>query len=64
MWLIPGWLFRHGGPRINLNKPFLRKTINGVLTYITLRQYREMLESGTGLSGEEQFEFGGCGCFI
>jgi 3'-phosphoadenosine 5'-phosphosulfate sulfotransferase (PAPS reductase)/FAD synthetase len=45
----------------SLNKPFLRKTINGALT---LRQYREMLESGAGLSGEEQFEFFGCGCFI
>jgi hypothetical protein len=47
-----------------LNKPFLRKTINGELAYITLRQYREMLENGQRLSGEEQFEFGGCGCFI
>ena len=44
-----------------LNKPFLRKTINCVLTYIALRQYREMLESGSGLSRESNLSSAGVG---
>jgi len=44
-----------------LNKPFLRKTINCVLTFITLRQYREILESGSGLSRESNLSSAGVG---
>lgn len=41
------------------NRPFLRKTINGKLNYITLAEFEEMK-----LSESEQLDFGGCGCFI
>ena len=45
-------------------KPFLRKTINGKLTYITLRDYRiNYLESGN-ISQDESLQFGGCGCAL
>ena len=43
------------------NKPFLRKTIDGRLTYITLKEFRE---KHLNLSQLELFEFGGCGCFV
>jgi len=40
--------------------PFLRVTVNGLLNYMTLRQFREHLES----SGQyDLFDIGGCGCF-
>ena len=45
-------------------KPFLRKTINGKLTYITLRDCRiNYLESGN-ISQDESLQFGGCGCAL
>lgn len=44
-------------------RPFLRKRINGQKRYITLREYREGLESKEiSLSNDEVIEFGGCGC--
>lgn len=41
-------------------RPFLRKTINKKLHYLTLRQFREHLQSG---GDWDKFEYGGCGCF-
>lgn len=40
--------------------PFLRKTINKVRYYITLRQYRLFLESGRPLDDDDKNDFGGC----
>lgn len=41
-------------------RPFLRMTKNKVTSYLTLKQFREHLQSG----GEwAEFEYGGCGCF-
>ena len=46
-------------------RPFLKKQINGVKHYMTLREYREGLEDSTlKLSEDEETEFGGCGCAI
>lgn len=46
-------------------RPFLKKQINGVKHYMTLREYREGLETCTlELSEDEKTEFGGCGCAI
>jgi Phosphoadenosine phosphosulfate reductase family len=44
--------------------PFLRKTINGKLEYITMKQYRIFLESGKNLTYEESIDYGGCGCAL
>lgn len=59
--------------------PFLRKTVNGTLHYITLREYRIYLETGNLYvdnklilcNGEvddmkewDEIDFGGCGCAI
>lgn len=46
-----------------LDRPFLRKKINGVLTYLGLKTYGEMLDR-EGLSEEDKYSFGGCGCFV
>lgn len=43
----------------NADRPFLRKTIDGTQTYITLREFEKMK-----LAESEQFDFGGCGCFV
>lgn len=45
-------------------RPFLRKRVDGVLKYITLRQYREDFLESNQINDEEKFEFGGCGCAI
>lgn len=42
-------------------KPFLRKTIDGELRYLTLKQFREMIEAG---DQHDELDFGGCGCFV
>lgn len=42
-------------------KPFLRSTTNGNLEYLTLRQFRERIESGT--QELPMFSESGCGCF-
>lgn len=43
-------------------KPFLRKTINGKLRYLTLKEYREeFLEPNKEI---DETEFGGCGCAL
>jgi 3'-phosphoadenosine 5'-phosphosulfate sulfotransferase (PAPS reductase)/FAD synthetase len=42
-------------------RPFLRKTFNGTLGYITLKEFREELESGT--PELPMFSESGCGCF-
>lgn len=44
-------------------KPFLRKIENGQYKYMWLDEYREFLKSN-GLTGEQQFDFGGCGCAL
>jgi len=41
-------------------RPFLRKTINGELKYLTLKQFRIGVESGWEI---DPFDMGGCGCF-
>jgi hypothetical protein len=41
-------------------RPFLRLVRNKVTNYLTLRQYREHLQSGGEFA---EFEVGGCGCF-
>jgi hypothetical protein len=40
-------------------KPFLRKTIKGKLSYITLKEFREKYAEGP-----QPDDFGGCGCAI
>lgn len=46
-------------------KPFLKKSINKVVHYLTLKQYREQyLETDSELSVEDRYDFGGCGCAI
>lgn len=43
-------------------RPFLRKTINGKLRYLTLKEYREeFLEPDNKV---DETEFGGCGCAL
>lgn len=49
---------------IGKTHPFLRKKIDGVVTYITLRQYRQEYLDRAGISAEEATEYGGCGCAI
>lgn len=47
------------------SRPFLRRRIKGENQYMTLRQYRENIESEKlKLSDNEELEFGGCGCAI
>lgn len=44
-------------------RPFLRKTIDGKLAYLTMKQYREnYLTKSVELTEDERLEFGGCGC--
>lgn len=43
-------------------KPFLRVTIKGKLEYLTLRQFRLMIEAGA--LKPKMYEMGGCGCFV
>lgn len=45
-------------------RPFLRKTINGKIRYLTMKQYREWFLEGSGITEEESLEFGGCGCAL
>lgn len=45
-----------------LNRPFLRKTTNKKLRYITLKQYREEFLEPELVSEYEKLDFGGCGC--
>lgn len=45
-------------------RPFLRKTVNGKLNYVWLEEYREFLRGGEELTGEERFDWGGCGCAL
>lgn len=56
-------LFEHIGKK----NPFIRKSVNGKLYYLSLREFREYLESGKDFTDEEnyqlKFDFGGCGCF-
>lgn len=42
-------------------KPFLRKTLDGELEYITLKQYERLLD--TGSIDVPEFDAEGCGCF-
>ena len=56
--------------------PFLRKTVKGERYYVTLREYRQFLETGNlvvdgktiikneNLDEYEELEMGGCGCAI
>jgi hypothetical protein len=49
---------------IGKTNPFLRKTNNGTVRYLTLKEYREEFLSTSAISKEEMMEFGGCGCAI
>jgi hypothetical protein len=42
----------------------LRKTINGKLTYISMRDYRINYLEKNLVSEDENNEFGGCGCAL
>ena len=42
-------------------KPFIRKTVDKELTYLTLKEFREMVEAGAQF---DLFDWGGCGCFV
>lgn len=42
-------------------KPFLRKQENKVTKYLTLKQFRVMIENG---EQPDMFDQGGCGCFV
>jgi len=43
----------------NADRPFLRKQAGKAIRYITLREFEAMK-----LAEGEQFDFGGCGCFV
>lgn len=45
-------------------KHFLRKTINGKLTYISMKEYRENYLVPNQVTEDESMEFGGCGCAL
>lgn len=45
---------------IPTTKPFLRMTINKVLTYLSLKQFRKHIQCGSSF---DKLDFGGCGCF-
>ena len=45
-------------------KPFLRETIDGELTYKSLKDFRLSIEDGKQLTLDELLDFGGCGCAI
>ena len=40
---------------------FIRMTVDGVLKYLSLKEFREHLESKKEI---DLFDFGGCGCFV
>lgn len=46
---------------ISTTRPFLRKVENGKIKYLTLKQFRESVESG---ERHDELDFGGCGCFV
>ncbi|MCH8476356.1 MAG: phosphoadenosine phosphosulfate reductase family protein [Wenzhouxiangella sp.] len=45
-------------------RPFLRVTIEGVLHYISLKQFREEYLEPTDGSQIDLFDWGGCGCYV
>jgi len=51
--------YREIGPTA---RPFLRKNIDGVTNYLRLSEFRELAQSGK--ITVEDFEFGGCACFV
>lgn len=46
--------------RMGKKHPTIRKTVDGVMTYLSLREFREFLESG---GAPEMYDEGGCACF-
>jgi 3'-phosphoadenosine 5'-phosphosulfate sulfotransferase (PAPS reductase)/FAD synthetase len=42
-------------------RPFLRITIDGVLHYLTLKEFRKRLEANAQI---DMYDIGGCGCFL
>ena len=44
-------------------KPFLKKTVNGELKYLYMKDYREQYLE-TGKSEEDKFDIGGCACAL
>lgn len=51
-------VYKHIGKR----HPFLRKKIDGKLTYLTLREYREQYLDAKS-KDIDVYDYGGCGCF-
>jgi hypothetical protein len=46
---------------IGKKRPFLRKQIDGKMTYLTMREFRQLyLEPHEEI---DEFDWGGCGCF-
>lgn len=45
-------------------KPFLRKSIGGIRTYISMKDYREKYLMPNKVTEDEAMEFGGCGCAL
>jgi hypothetical protein len=43
-------------------RPFLRKQIDGVTHYLTLKEFREAYQAGT--IRVDPYDFGGCACFV
>ena len=43
--------------------PFIRMTIDGKLKYLSLKEFRKILESDKN-NQIDLFDFGGCGCFV
>jgi hypothetical protein len=43
-------------------RPFLRRTVAGEQQYITLKEFRQLVESGN--IDIKEYDFGGCGCFV
>lgn len=43
-------------------RPFLRHTVDGVIHYLTMREFREQYTAGK--VAVDPYDFGGCGCFV
>lgn len=49
--------------KLGKRHPFIRMTIDGELKYLSLREFREILEDERR-NQVDLFDYGGCGCFI
>lgn len=46
---------------IGKRRGFIRKTVDGKIYYLGLKEFRELVQSG---GDWDKFDFGGCGCFV